>query len=83
MRKTIRDHLRPQIAEVLARCEGLTLAETRKALREAWRYGPRKYHPYRIWLDEVRIQLKLKRPLGEAKFVPCKGQVSLFGDEES
>lgn len=29
----------------------------RKALREAYPFGERKYWPYKVWLDEVRRQL--------------------------
>lgn len=82
MRKTIRDYLRVEIGAVLERCQGMTLAEKRKALREAWQYGPRQYHPYKIWLDEARVQLGLKRAYvpGQVKRVPARGQQSLFGD---
>ena len=79
-RKTTRDYFRVEIAEVLARCEGMTIAEKRQALREAWRYGPRQYHPYKIWLDEIRVQLGLKQ-FGVPKVVPLKGQLSLFGED--
>lgn len=30
--------------------------EQRKALREAYPFGPRKYWPYKVWLDEVKRQ---------------------------
>jgi hypothetical protein len=30
---------------------------TRARLREAYPFGERKYHPYKIWLDEIRRQL--------------------------
>lgn len=31
--------------------------ELRKALHFAYPFGERKYHPYRVWLDEVKRQL--------------------------
>lgn len=80
MRKTIRDYFIIEIGAVLARCQGMTLAEKREALREAWHYGPRQYHPYKIWLDECRVQLGLKarhRP-GQVKREPLKGQKEFF-----
>jgi hypothetical protein len=34
-----------------------TEKEARAALRNAYPFGQRKYHPYKIWCDEVRKQL--------------------------
>jgi len=33
----------------------------RKALREAYPFGERAYHPYKIWCDEVKRQLFIHR----------------------
>ena len=41
----------------------------RKALREAYPFGPRKFHPYKIWLDEIKIQLG-KRTYGQRAMTP-------------
>ena len=40
------------------------LKALRKALQDAYPFGERKYHPYKIWLDEVRRQTggRLSRP---------------------
>ena len=57
MGKTVRDEARPIIASVIMANEGKTEKEIRMALREAFPWGIRKYHPYKIWLDEIRIQL--------------------------
>ena len=46
----------PIIARVLAETTGKPDAEVREALRAAYPFGPRRHHPYRIWLDEIRIQ---------------------------
>jgi len=46
----------PIIARVLAENAGRPEAEVRAALRAAYPFGPREHHPYRIWLDEIRIQ---------------------------
>ncbi|MGE5487582.1 MAG: hypothetical protein ACM3ZB_07150 [bacterium] len=46
----------PIIARVLAENAGRPEAEIRAALRAAFPFGPRKHHPYRVWLDEIRIQ---------------------------
>jgi hypothetical protein len=34
----------------------------RKALAEAYPFGPRAYHPYKIWLDEIKKQLQGPKP---------------------
>lgn len=65
---TWRDKAKPIIAEVLAAHQGEDLKIVRLALRAAYPFGPRQYHPYRIWCDEVRVQLGLKRhPLRTTK----------------
>jgi len=46
----------PIIARVLAGTKGKPEAEIRAALRAAYPFGPREHHPYKIWLDEIRIQ---------------------------
>ena len=56
-----RDAARPIIAGVIARVGTDDLRALRAELRKAFPWGERKYHPYKIWLGEVRVQLKLKR----------------------
>lgn len=58
---TWREKARPVIAEVLAAHQGEDLKTIRRALKEAYPFGPRQHHPYQIWCDEVRSQLGLKR----------------------
>lgn len=48
--------------------------ERSKALREAYPFGPRQYHPYKIWLDEIKRQTGRK---GRSK-PPYTGQL-VFG----
>ncbi len=50
----------PIIAKVLAESRGKPEAEVRAALRAAYPFGPHRHHPYRIWLDEIRIQTGLR-----------------------
>ncbi len=57
-----RNMVQPIIAEVLNR--GLPLKEQRAALRESYPFGERRYHPYKIWLDEVARQTGRKPKLG-------------------
>jgi hypothetical protein len=62
--KTWSSEARRVIALILA---GLpptaTDREKRAALRAAYPFGPRKYHPYKQWCKEVR--LALARPLDD------------------
>lgn len=53
---TWREHCRPIIAKVLADNKDRTEKEIRKALRNAYPYGQRAMHPYKIWCDEVKRQ---------------------------
>lgn len=61
-----RDKARPIIREVLAETAGKPEREIKAALREAYPFGPRQYHPYKIWCDEIRRQRKTKPATG-----PC------------
>lgn len=36
--------------------------ERRAELRKAYPFGERKYHPYKIWLDEIARQTGKKKP---------------------
>ena len=54
MRSRWREIAAPIIAKVLA--EYPSGKERRKALREAYPFGERKVHPYKIWLDEIAKQ---------------------------
>jgi hypothetical protein len=51
----------PIIAKVLVETKGKPGTEVRAALRAAYPFGPREHHPYRIWLDEIRIQTGRRR----------------------
>jgi len=54
---TWRDRARPIIFEVIEQVGKEDMKSLRKALRDAYPWGERKYHPYKIWLDEIRVQL--------------------------
>jgi hypothetical protein len=51
----------PIIAEVLKETAGQDEKAIREALKEVYPFGPRKYHPYVIWRDEVARQRGLKK----------------------
>ena len=47
----------PIISKVLEETKGASPEDVRKAVREAYPFGQRKYHPYKIWCDEVKRQM--------------------------
>jgi hypothetical protein len=53
--RTWRDIAKPIISEVLA-LHPKQGPEQRKALVEAYPFGQRQYHPYKVWCDEIRKQ---------------------------
>ena len=46
----------PIIAEVLMTTRDEKKGVRDKALRDAYPFGERRYHPYKIWLDEIKRQ---------------------------
>jgi hypothetical protein len=65
--KTWRDLARPIIREVLAETQGLSEKEIKAAIKDAYPFGERAYHPYKIWLDEVKKQRGIKKTPTQAK----------------
>jgi hypothetical protein len=61
MKSSWRDHARPIIAQVLRETQGMGEKAIRKALLEAYPFHQRKYHPYKIWLDEIALQRGTKK----------------------
>lgn len=57
---TWRDNCRPIIRNVIQSVGRDDMKALRRALRDAYPYGERAYHPYKIWCDEIRAQLGLK-----------------------
>jgi len=57
---TWRDKARPIIASIIAENPNLPEKELRRKLRAAFPWGPKEYHPYKIWLDEINVQLGKK-----------------------
>lgn len=58
---TWRAQAAPIIAKVLEDNYGKSNDEIRTALRDAYPFGERKYHPYKIWLNEIQRQWKQGR----------------------
>jgi hypothetical protein len=81
MSKTWRDIARPIIAEVLNKNKCADEKTVRAVLREAYPFGERKYHPYKIWLSEIQIQLG-KRRFGVKKQPVNPNQANMFEDPD-
>ncbi len=58
---TWREHARPIIAKVLADNKDKSDKEIKRVLRDAYPYGERARHPYKIWCDEIKVQRGLKK----------------------
>jgi hypothetical protein len=78
-----REDARPIIARVIAEVGTANRRRLRAALRDAYPWGQRHYHPYRIWCHEIRVQLGEVEPPGRrprARAVESSsGQRQLFG----
>ena len=86
MSATWREHAAPIIADVIKRVGKSDIKALRKALREAYPYGERKYHPYKVWCDEIKRQLSPGVLIPTKRCNPIKAkecdprQQSLFAD---
>jgi hypothetical protein len=81
--ETWRERAAPIIAYVLHANAGKPEKVIRKALRDAYPFGERKYWPYKVWLDEVRRQRKMPRLSGFSRRLPNEPdprQETLFDD---
>lgn len=72
-----RDSAAPIIAKVLKENRDKPEKEIKQALRDAYPFGQRKYHPYKIWLDEIKVQ-RGKRKFGAKKEAFIPNQTGLF-----
>ena len=61
MTTTWRERAQRVIVEVRRAHPEAAGPELRRLLRAAYPFGQRRYHPYRIWCDEVRRALGLPR----------------------
>ena len=78
MAQTWRQIAAPIIAGIISKVGTSDMKKLRAALRDAYPFGERQYHSYKIWCDEVRRQLGLK-PKAKNRASPADpGQPSLF-----
>jgi hypothetical protein len=68
----------PIIAEVIARVGTDDPAALRRALLEAYPFGERRLHPYRIWRDEARRQLRGPSLVGTRQVPVSPGQLTFI-----
>lgn len=68
--KTWREQAAITIRKVIIETESQDMHLLKARLREAYPFGVRKYHPYRIYLDEVKRQLGLRRTLKRKSPLP-------------
>lgn len=61
MKSTWRTHAAIIIEQTIRQQGTDDMTALRRALREAYPFGERKYHPYKIWCDEIKRQLGQKR----------------------
>lgn len=59
--KTWRKSAAPLIMEVIKNNPDLSIKDLKKLISKEYPFGERRYHPYKIWLDEVKRQLGLKK----------------------
>lgn len=82
MSTTWRDQARPIIASAIeeGRRRGLEGRNLRRFVNDQWTWGPRAYHPWRIWSRELTAQLAGKpgKPRNHRRIEPLPGQTALF-----
>ena len=61
-KSTWRTHAGQVIATVIEEVGTDDKGRLKRALFDAYPYGVRKYWPYKVWLDEIRKQLKVGVP---------------------
>ena len=59
-----REYAKPIIAKTIAENKGKPEKEVRAALSKVYPFGERERHPYKIWLDEIAVQLGTKKIRG-------------------
>lgn len=64
-----------QVIEEVGRNDARAL---RKALLDAYPFGTKRYHPYRIWRDEIRRQLEGRQHRRLKHEITAPGQLSLL-----
>lgn len=79
-----RESAAPIIERVLIETAGKSESDIKLALYDAYPFGQRRYHPYKIWLDEIRRQrgTRSKGPR-RTELAKLKEWESLYGKREA
>lgn len=75
-----RDVARPIIDRILRETKGEDEKTIKQALFDAYPFGERRFHPYKVWLDEIRRQRGLKRTRTHRKIESPENQGDLFDE---
>ena len=67
MSATWRERAQRVIGEVRAAHPDAAGPELRRLLRDAYPFGQRQFHPYKIWCDEVRRALGMPRTKAKSR----------------
>lgn len=59
--ETWRQRAKPVIMEVIRKVGLSDEKRLRKALKEAYPFGERRNFPYKVWLDEIKVQTGKKK----------------------
>jgi len=78
-----RDMAIPIIRHVIATVGTSDDRALQQALREAYPWGEKRMHPYRVWRDEVRRQLAGEQHPRRAPDPVSPGQLSVFDSVDS
>lgn len=66
------------IQQVIDDNPNLSAGELRKAISNAYPFGQRAHHPYKIWLDEVKRRLSPRKLPTRKECVSDPNQPDLF-----
>lgn len=80
MKETNRDKLKPIIAGIIEEVGTEDPTKLRQALIEGYPGEKRKSYLYKVWLSEIKIQLKKAPPLGTKRGgARCPDTLDMFG----
>lgn len=70
-----------EAAMASGRAAGLDGRDLERHVSEAYPFGPRENHPYKIWLDACRKAFGRHKPKAKAGANVVPGQGTLFGGD--
>lgn len=66
------------IREILNESKATTIKQLKREISKSYPFHERELHPYKIWLSEVKIQMREKQHRNKKKVVDAEGQKSLW-----